>query len=250
MDRHPPGSHWRRQPGASGRDADDHAGRGTGCNRPAGRGDGVRAGHTRPGRKQFRGETKRLRTELVTHQMRPIATIAQMAIPDVVRITEALRMPAKKIRAEGLIAAAESMAVLGEKYQDQLATGGLAANFVAQLRSVAAAYKQAIDTRGQAVVSRKGATEGLNAQLATGRKVVETLSVIVRQRLRQDPVALAEWHQAKRVTIKGAQSRSPVAAPTVGAPSAASTPVAAAAAPVGPTASAVVTSAPEQHQTA
>jgi hypothetical protein len=121
---------------------------------------------------------------------------------------------------------------------------------VAQLRSVAAAYKQSIDARGQAVVGRKGATEGLDAQLATGRRVIETLSVMVRRQLRQDTVGLAEWEQARRVTIKGAQPRSPVAPSPVGTTPAAATPAVAATAPVVTTASAVVASAEPQHQTA
>jgi len=63
--------------------------------------------------------------------------------------------------------------------------------------------RSAIDAGGQGTAVSKGATEGIDDQLVQGRQLVETMPVIVVQRLRTDPSALAEWHQLKRVTLKG-----------------------------------------------
>jgi enamine deaminase RidA (YjgF/YER057c/UK114 family) len=159
-------------------------------------------------------EANRLRAELFEHHIRPVASIARMAIPDVVKMTVELRVPASDTDAEALFAAAERMASVAEKYVDRLLVRGLPADFVAQLRSVAADYKKEIDARGQARGRQAGATTGIRAELAIGRKAVETISVIVVKVLRNDPAALAEWHQIKRVTIKGVRTSAPPVAPT------------------------------------
>lgn len=159
-------------------------------------------------------ETKRLRTELVTEHMRPIANMARAAIPDVARMTQALRMPGRQVRAEGLIAAAEAMATVAAQHAAELESRGLPADFISQLRATSLAYKQEIDARGQALVARKGATKAVDAALATGRKIVTTMSVIVTKALRRNPSALAEWTMAHRVTNKGVKGTgSPVAIP-------------------------------------
>jgi enamine deaminase RidA (YjgF/YER057c/UK114 family) len=148
-------------------------------------------------------EAKRLRAELFEHHVRPVASIARMAIPDVVKMTVELRVPAAHLDAEALFAAAERMASVAEKYAERLLVRGLPADFVAQMRSVAADYKKEIDAHGQARGRLTGATTGIRAELEIGRKAVETISVIVVKTLRNDPAALAEWNQIKRVTIKG-----------------------------------------------
>ena len=148
-------------------------------------------------------EARRLRAELLTQHMRPVASIARATIPDVVKMSVELQAPAAKIDAEALFAEAEAMATTAAKYSDKLIARGLPADFVAQLRTVAEAYKKEIDTRGQARAGVTGATAGLHAEVLIGRKAVETMSVINTKQLRGQPAALAEWKQIRRVTIKG-----------------------------------------------
>ncbi len=157
------------------------------------------------GSKGSTAEASQLRAELFTYHIRPVAAMARVAIPDVVRMTEALRTPKANIDAEGLIAAAGSMAKASEEYAKVLVKRGLPADFVAQLRSAATQYRGAIDARGRSLGGRRGATEGLKDTLGRGRKLVEGISVIVTRLLREDAQALAEWRQIKRVTVKGVQ---------------------------------------------
>jgi len=157
-----------------------------------------------------------LRIELIKNHMQPVADMAKASIPDVVRMTVALRMPRVKVATEKLLNAAEAMAKAGEEYKPALVERGLHTDFVEQLRQVASDYKLAIDTRGQQVASRRGARAGIAAAIADGEKLVLSLSVIINNRLRADSAALAEWNQLKRVTIKGSRSVA-VAAPAPGA---------------------------------
>jgi hypothetical protein len=187
------------------------------------------------GGKGSTAEARVLRVELIKQHMQPIADMAKAAIPDVVKMTEALRLPGIRLSTEKLFAAADAMAKASEQYKTALIQRGLPTDFVEQLRGVAAAYKQAIDARGQHIANGRGATEGLATAAAEGRKLVLSLSVMINKRLRADSVALAEWNQLKRVTLKGARPGvalvptpvpmpTPVPAPiTVPAPTPAST---------------------------
>ena len=168
-------------------------------------------------------EAKRLRAELLTQHMRPIASIARATIPDVVKMSVELQAPAAKTDAEALFAEAEAMATTAAKYSDKLIARGLPADFVAQLRTVAEAYKKEIDARGQARGGVTGATTGLHAELLIGRKAVETMSVIIMKQLRGQPAALAEWKQIRRVIIKGVNT-GVVPAPAPAAPATPATP--------------------------
>ena len=152
-------------------------------------------------------EAKLLRREDITDHMRLIAKAARVAIPDVVKMTAELQLPKRDIDIEGLRAAAGAMAAAAERYQDALVTAGLPADTIAQLRSVAAQYKAAIDKRGQLVAQRRGATESVDEQLRRARELVDAISVIVTRALRTDPATLAEWRQLKRVTVKGVQGK-------------------------------------------
>jgi hypothetical protein len=152
-----------------------------------------------------RVEASALRKELFQHHIRPVAAMARVVIPDIARMTVALRAPSANIDAEGLIAAAESMAQASERYTDVLVKRGLPADFVAQLRSATKEFRGAIDAGGEARGGRRGATKGLMDALGRGRKLVSTIGVLVTRALRNDPQALAEWQQITRVTVKGAQ---------------------------------------------
>jgi len=150
-------------------------------------------------------ESTRLRRELVADHMRLIARAARAAIPDVVAATAALQMPKKGIDVEGVRNAADAMATASEKHQEALTKAGLATDAIAQLREASARYQAALDARGQMIAQRRGATTAIDLQLDRGRRLVDTISVLVTRALRSDPPALAEWEQLKRVTLKGVQ---------------------------------------------
>ena len=159
----------------------------------------------RRGGKGSTAEAQRLRAELLVHHIRPVADLAKLTIPDIVRMTETLRRPKAMIDAEGLLAAAEAMANASAQYADVLVKRGLPADFVAQLQGAAEDYRGAIDAGGEARGARHGATEGLHDALGRGRKIVAVMTVLVKRTLRNDPQALAAWHQISRATVKGVQ---------------------------------------------
>jgi hypothetical protein len=198
-------------------------------------------------------EIKTLRTELVSHQMVHVATIARTAIPDVARMTEALRTPKVTRKTETLLSAAEAMATAGEKYQPQLVAAGLPADFPAELRTVASSLKSAIDTRGASVATRRGTAKAFVEALARGRKAVDTLTVLIKRQFKGDKATVAEWMQLRRVPIVAVKQP---AGTTVPAPVPASVPVAVpvptapATAPVHVLAATAAAAAPEQGKVA
>lgn len=170
-------------------------------------------------------EANALRRELFTNKMVHVAAIARTAIPDVARMTEALRTPRRTRKTEVLLATTEAMAQAVERYQDALVRSGLSANFPGQIRSVAAALKQVIDARKVNVVNRRGASKAFDEAIGRGRKAVDTLTALVKEQFRNDPATLAEWMQLRRIPKSGVRQH-PGA--TAGARTGASTPVSAA----------------------
>jgi hypothetical protein len=148
-------------------------------------------------------EIRTLRKGLIRDQVVHVATIARTAIPDVVRMTEALRTP-RSLRTETLLAAADAMAKAGEQYKKELVASGLSADFPDQLRSSAAALKSAVDARRTRVVNRRGASKGFNEAMVQGRKAVDRLTVLVKRELRDDPTTVSEWMQLRRLPRRSA----------------------------------------------
>jgi hypothetical protein len=126
-------------------------------------------------------------------------------------------MPKTRIDVEGLLTAAEGLAVSVEEHQDALQKAGLAADAVPQLRACVQQYRKAIDSRGQSMALRRGATASVVVQLQETRRLVKSLSAQVAQALRSDPAAQAEWKQLVRIGRKGVQGATPAAEPDVSA---------------------------------
>jgi hypothetical protein len=162
-------------------------------------------------------EAKSLRDTLISDHLRVITSLAEIAIPDVAKVTASLRMPDTRIDTEGLLTSAEGLAVSVEEHQDALQKAGLAADAAPRMRAVVQQYRKAIDSRGQFMALRSGATEGVDVQIKEARKLVKSLSAQVKLALRSDPRALAEWKQLVRIGRKGVQGTTPAAEPDVSA---------------------------------
>jgi hypothetical protein len=175
-------------------------------------------------------DTQRARTELIVHQMRHVAVVAEATIPDVVKMTVALRRPVKQDN-ESLLAEADAMATAAKTYEPALIARGLEPAFVQQLRDAAETLRQAIDARGASIAARHKAGETLSELVKSGARIVETLSVVLQRKYRNDSATLAEWKQLRRVTLPGPR------------PVAAGSPVVESAAAVVKTAAAVVKTA-------
>jgi hypothetical protein len=77
-----------------------------------------------------------------------------------------------------------------------------------------ASGEERLQSRGR----RTGATRGLTAKLAAGRKIVRVLDAFVKSALRDDPAMLANWNAVKRVKRVGPRAPlgpAPATVPTV-----------------------------------
>jgi hypothetical protein len=164
--------------------------------------------HLRLG-KGVTAEKRGIKRDVIDH-MRLVANVAAISIPDVVKVTAALQMPSRKADTEGLVTAGIAMADAAETHQAALVKQGLVPDAITQLRASAAQFKAAIDSRGQLVAQRRGATAEVGVQLATARKLVDAIAILVTRGLRDDPSKLAEWTQLKRITQKPGGRVTPV----------------------------------------
>jgi hypothetical protein len=150
-----------------------------------------------------------LRRDLVAYHMRPIAKVAR-ALRGTVPGIGVLTVPKGNVSTPGIVAAATAMAEKAEVYKSVLLESALRADFIEQLTAAAAALKASIDGRGLARASRAAATQGVQSELAFGRRLVAILDAVVTGLTRSEPAKLAEWEQLKRVTLKSGAVRAPV----------------------------------------
>jgi hypothetical protein len=163
-------------------------------------------------------KTQGLRKGLVSGQMVHVATIARVAIPDAVEVTEAFRAPRRTRHTHTLIAAAEAMADASDQYETELTGGGLTAGFPAELRAATDALKKAVDDRGTAIADRRIASKAFDEALARGRGAVDALTVGIKRKLRGDGATIAGWMQLRRVAGVGVRPAVEVPAPATPAP--------------------------------
>ena len=149
-------------------------------------------------------EIGRARKELFDHNLRQVAIMAETAMPDVVRMTVALRRPRAR-DAEGMLAAADAMVQAVAPYRQLLVQRGLPADFVEQLAKAAADFKRAIDSRGASVAARHRAGQVLEESVQSGKRLVQALTIVVERRYRDDRGLVAEWRQLKHVALVGAR---------------------------------------------
>lgn len=118
----------------------------------------------------------------------------------------AVKMPSPHISVESYLKAADTLTTQASTYESVLVEHGLAADFIAQLRSAIANLRASLDGRGAARANRRGATKQVAESLALGAKYVHMMDVVLSKALRNDPAKLAVWKATKRVTVKGVAS--------------------------------------------
>jgi hypothetical protein len=95
-----------------------------------------------------------------------------------------------------------------------LVENGLAPDFVAQLGRGMDALKVSVDSRGAARAKQVSATKQLTTSLGLGKQYVQIMDAALTKALKSDPAKLAEWKNARRVTIKGVTTPALVVTPT------------------------------------
>src|ERR1051326_7375216 len=139
-----------------------------------------------------------LRRDLVTHHMRPIATIAAAHLRDVPAF-KALRPPPKGVKVAVLIQQATAMAGAARAYAPVFVENGLPEDFADALLAAAEAVRGSIDARAGYIASRAGARGGLKATASRAHLILRLLDAQVQSAFLDDPKALAGWKSAKRI---------------------------------------------------
>lgn len=182
------------------------------------------------GTRGSKGQTakqKSLRRTLRVNYMHPIAEIAKHQLRTVPEF-KALQMPKGSVTQDRLIAAAGAMADAAALHAATFTTAGMAADFVAQLRTAVQAVETGTSVRIKHRTSRTGATTGLVSLAKQGRSLVRVVDALVRPLLGTDDVLLGAWNQATglkrkpRLAIANAPATVPAAA-AVAAPVATAT---------------------------
>jgi len=145
---------------------------------------------------------QQLRRELRQHHLIPISAMAKSVVKITPELEVALRVPKQDSDDEKLLASANAIAKIGDENKDVLVQHGLSSNFVDELKAAAANLKAAVDARRQSQSGRVGATKSIAEELKNGRFVIQALDIVITRALRGQPGPLAEWKNAKRVTIK------------------------------------------------
>jgi hypothetical protein len=148
-----------------------------------------------------RGATARqrsLRTSLRNNNMKPIAAVAKLMLPDVPEFG-ALLMPVKQLKATQLVAAAHAMADAAQLHEAVFTSTGLPDDFVAQLRTAADAVTTSLDARQKTVAASTSATSGLHAQETRVRNLFQLINALIVPKLGTDVTLLAQWKATKAI---------------------------------------------------
>ena len=139
-----------------------------------------------------------LRRDLVSHHMRPIATIAAAHLRDVPGF-KALQLPKADIKVAVLVQDATAMAEEARAYQQVFVENGRPENFADALVAAAGAVRASIDARANSITSKASARAGLKATASRTHLVIRLLDAQVKSALADDPKILAAWKSAKRI---------------------------------------------------
>lgn len=158
-----------------------------------------------------------LAIELRTAHMQPIATFARSQLRGVPDFAALTRSTAQLNRAK-LVRAARAMATAAAPYVDALVRGGFPADTLTQLSNSADALEGALADRANTKVGRVSATKGIELQLQAGREAVTMLHAVISKQFAGDPVFLAGWNSARRITAKSGGQRAAASSAPVPSP--------------------------------
>ena len=153
---------------------------------------------------------------LVQDHLGLIAAVARAALPLVPELIIVRSLPEVRTSVGAILTRALDVVKAVTPFADTFIAGGLPADFITQLQGAADALAQLNARRNASIDKRSGATVGISAQLAAGRRHIRILNTQVRAELRDaDPSLYAEWKAriALPRTKSGATRRAPVIAP-------------------------------------
>jgi hypothetical protein len=149
-------------------------------------------------------DEKQLRSTLRA-DLRAVTQVAQ-ALRTTVPGIGTLTQPRVGISTESFLKAADALRTRVSTYETVLVEHGLAQDFVAQLGNAINGLKVSIDGRGLARANQVSARKQVEVSTSLGRQYISIMDAALTRALRSDSAKLAEWRNAKRVTLKGVRS--------------------------------------------
>ena len=126
-------------------------------------------------------------------------------------VAERFRMP-KARNDQALLTAGRLFVRESEAVEAEFLAHGMPSTFRADLNTAVQRFEHALHDRDAGRAGQTAAQAGISAALESGTAAVESLDVIIANRLRGDAVTRAVWERERRV--KYPKSAANVAAPT------------------------------------
>ena len=131
-------------------------------------------------------------------QMQAISTTAQVMALTIPGLEEKFRMP-RKPSAQVLLATARASAQDAVPFKTEFVRRSLPDTFIEDLNAAISEFSDAISERNQSTGSRVAATAGTDEAIDEAMMAVRELRVILRNHLRGNRAALAEWESVCHV---------------------------------------------------
>jgi hypothetical protein len=138
-----------------------------------------------------------LRDRLI-EEMEAINLTARAMAATVPGLEDKFRMP-RKITDQGLLVAARVFAQDAIAFKAEFVRREMAETFIDDLNGLIQEYSDSIGTRNQRTGARVAATEATEVGIEQGMAAVRELNAVVRNKLRNDRAALAEWQSVSHV---------------------------------------------------
>ncbi len=136
------------------------------------------------------------RRAVVQDHLAAISAVARTELPTAPGLAVVRGLPHANASVGSILTRAENVCKAVVPYVDVLAAGGLPADFLTQLQAVTDSLAQVAANHKTSRDKVGGATEGIRAQLAAGRRQIRILDRLVRTALRNaDPALLKEWKE-------------------------------------------------------
>lgn len=142
--------------------------------------------------------SKGLVHDRLTEEMEVINLTARAMVGKVAGLEEKFRMP-HNVSDQDLLTAARVFAQDALAFKDEFVRRGLPTTFIDDLNALIDEYSDAMTDRDQSADARVAATASLEEAVEEAIAAVRELNAIVRNVLRNDRGALAEWQSASHI---------------------------------------------------
>jgi hypothetical protein len=150
-----------------------------------------------------KGETANqavLRKEFFADFMKPIAKIAKGSLKTAPELP-VLTVASGKLRNGDFAGAAQSLADAAAKYESTFVSGGLAPDFLTQLRAAIAQLNASKVSRDGNLGQRAAATKGIADSTKTANEVLVVLDSAISKALKGNASLLAGWKSTRKIAV-------------------------------------------------